>query len=346
MNPQKVGDILNGRQRGAGAACLRGCLLAASWPYAAAMCLRRQLYGWGVLASKPAKVPVISVGNLTTGGTGKTPMAAWIAERLKKQGAKPAILTRGYKAKGGKSDEAELLKTLTGCPVVIDTDRVAAAAAAVEGGADVLIMDDGFQHRRLRRELDIVLIDATNAFGYGHCLPRGLLRELPSALRDVDVVVITRSDAVEAERLQELRGRLAHLAPKASLHAAVHKPGRIIDEHGDEMPLKALEGRAVFAFCGIGNPESFFRLLGKLNARVVSRRTFDDHVAYTPEIVESLGSEARRCRAEILISTQKDLVKLADAELDGPLWQLAVEIAVTQGGAELLEKIQKTWKAD
>ena len=176
-------EIMSGRRRGAGASLLRAALATVAGPYAGTMWLRRWMYRRALLPSRRAKVPVICIGNITTGGTGKTPMVAWVVGRLKAAGCNPAILTRGYRPAAGQSDEAELLKHLCDAPVVINGDRPAGAAQAVAGGADVLVMDDGFQHRRLRRDMDVVLIDATNPFGYGHCLPRGLLREGPSALR-------------------------------------------------------------------------------------------------------------------------------------------------------------------
>ena len=177
MNEQKVRDILSGRQTGPVAALLRATLSAASVPYAAAMRVRRDAYRRGVLASHAAGVPVICVGNVTTGGTGKTPMVAWVVRRLLENGFAPAILTRGYKSSAGQSDEAELLRRSlpASVPIVVNGNRLAGAQAARQQGANVLVMDDGFQHHRLRRDLDIVLIDATNPFGFGRCLPRGLL---------------------------------------------------------------------------------------------------------------------------------------------------------------------------
>ncbi|RLG28969.1 tetraacyldisaccharide 4'-kinase, partial [Methanosarcinales archaeon] len=177
MDTEQVRDIMSGRRRGVGAAALRAAAAVASCPYAAAMRLRRWAYRKGVLSSRSARAGVICVGNITTGGTGKTPMVAWVVDRLAQAGKTPAILTRGYRSAEGGSDEAALLKRLTGAAVVVNPDRAAGAKQALAGGADVLVMDDGFQHLRLRRDLDVVLIDATNPFGFGRCLPRGMLRE-------------------------------------------------------------------------------------------------------------------------------------------------------------------------
>jgi len=343
MDQQDIAEILSGRRRTPGAAVLRSLLLPVSWPYGWAMALRRCCYRREIVSRRSAPVPVISVGNVTTGGTGKTPMVAWVVGRLAEAGASPAIITRGYRPSAGRSDEAELLGRLTGCPVVVNCDRAAAANEASARGADVLVMDDGFQHLRLARDLDIVLIDATRPFGYGYCLPRGLLREPLRALRAADAVVITRSDEVAGEQLARLRGRAAELAPAASIHLAVHEPTRLEDRAGRQMPPDALAGRRVFAFCGIGNPGSFFRCLEHTGAELLCRRALDDHVDYIPQVTEPLRKAAADSEAEMMVTTQKDFVKLSHADFGRELWQLVVEMKVTEGLAELTEKVTTTW---
>jgi len=346
MDEQKVRDILSGARRGGLWSALRGGLWLASKPYAAAMRLRRWAYRRGLFRSHSAGVPVICVGNLTTGGTGKTPMAAWVVERLKEAGCKPAILTRGYRGipgEGGRpggSDEAGLLDEMTRVPIVVDGDRVAGAAKAVAGGADVLVMDDGYQHRRLRRDLDVVLIDAVEPFGFGHCLPRGLLREPPSALADAGAVVITHRDEAPPEEAMRLGDRLKGLAPGASLHAAVHKPTALIDETGAVQPLEDLFGRKVYAFCGLAGPEHFFTTLSRLGARLTGRRALADHAVYTPRIVAELADEADRAEAKVLLTTQKDYIKLAGMDLPRPVWQLVVAIEITSGAEDLARLVR------
>jgi len=344
MNEQRIRDILSGRRGGGGAALLRCGLWLASGPYAAAMRVRRWAYRRGVLPSHRAEVPVICVGNLTTGGTGKTPMAVWVVERLKQAGRRPAVLTRGYRADAaaGGSDEAALLRRLTGVEVVVDGDRVAGAAKAVASGADVLVMDDGYQHRRLRRDVDIVLIDAAEPFGYGHCLPRGLLREPPAALADADAVVITHSNEVSPERLGPLRRHIAELAPRASVHAAAHRPTFLIDDRGAERPLDALAGRTVLAFCGLGAPGHFFAAVRSLGAEVVAERALADHAAYTRELLADLAAEAEAAGAEAMVTTQKDYVKIAAAGAAGAagrVWQLAVTMELVEGAEQLGRKL-------
>ena len=339
MDQQQARDILSGRRRGPKASALRAGLCVAAAPYAAAMRLRRWAYRKALLSSRKASLPVICVGNLTTGGTGKTPMVAWVVARLKQADRNPAVLTRGYKPAHGMSDEAEMLRGLCDVPVIVNADRLAGAAAAAEAGADVCVMDDGFQHLRLRRDLDVVLIDATNPFGYGRCLPRGLLREPVSALREADAIVITRSDRVDRRALEKLRGELGRLAGGATLHAAVHRPVKVLDEKGGEMPPSALAGRKIGAFCGLGNPEDFFATLEALQVRLLVRRSLDDHVVYSPRLLEGILAEAVRCGCDVLVTTQKDHVKLPAGALSRPVWQLAVEMAIVGGERELTERI-------
>jgi tetraacyldisaccharide 4'-kinase len=342
MERRALIDILAGRRNGAGPAALRGVLRAASEPYAAAMRVRRWAYGRGVLPSREASVPVISVGNLTAGGTGKTPMVAWVVRHLLEAGRSPAILTRGYKQIAGRSDEAELLKRLCRAPVIVNPDRVTGAHQAIARDADVLVMDDGFQHRRLRRQLDIVLIDALCPLGFERCLPRGLLREPPSALADADAIVITRSNAIDASRRQALADRLGDLAPQASLHEAIHEPVGLVDESGRCRPLDDLAGRRVLAFCGLGNPEAFFHSLRDVGAELTGRRAFDDHTPYTPAMLTGLVTEAGRSKAELLVTTQKDAVKFSPRGLGLPVWQLAIEMKVVAGEEALIDRVQST----
>ncbi len=341
MDERRAMDILSGRRRGLAPTLLRTALLAASGPYALVMRLRRALYRLGLLPRRRAAAPVLCVGNLTTGGTGKTPMVAWIVSRLREMGYRPAVLTRGYKSVAGVSDEAELLRRTTGAKVFVDADRAAAAKAAVADGADVLVMDDGFQHLRLRRDLDIVLIDATNPFGYGHCLPRGLLREPPAALRDAACVVVTRSDAVPGDELAALRARLRALAPRASLHTAAHRPVAFLDVTGAARPLDALAGRKVCALAGIGNPEPFFRMLDNLHVRLVDRRAVGDHAEYAGPLLETLRDGLAGCEAELVVTTEKDYVRLAAVPLPRPVWRLAVEIDLLDGRDELLSAVRR-----
>jgi tetraacyldisaccharide 4'-kinase len=340
--------IMSGRCVGVSASCVRAALWLASKPYALAMRLRRWGYRRGVLASHDSPVPVISVGNITTGGTGKTPMVAWIVCHLSQAGRKPAIVMRGYRASKTatdaepRSDEAELLARLTGAPVIIEPDRVAGAARAAEAGADVVVLDDGFQHRRLRRSLDIVLIDAAEPFGFGHCLPRGMLREPKAAMIDADAVVITHADQVAPQRLAELRGALARLCrPSVTMAEAMHKPVAVIDDQGRSRPPDALAGRKVLAFSGLGSPKHFLESLAGAGAELAAAVEYPDHAAYSANDLANLAELARREGIEIMVTTRKDHVRLAHlaAPSGPPIWQLEIEMDVTAGREDLLARI-------
>ncbi|MFP4138976.1 MAG: tetraacyldisaccharide 4'-kinase [Planctomycetota bacterium] len=341
MDQADIHEILSGRRKGPGVSLMRGVLAVASWPYAGLMRLRRGAYRAGLLPSRNAQVPVVCVGNLTTGGTGKTPMVAWVVEYLQQLGRAPAVLTRGYKAADGVSDEAQLLGQATGAAVVVDPDRLAGASRAVADGADALVMDDGFQHLRLRRDLNIVLIDATRPWGYGHCLPRGILREPIAALRDAEAVVITRADQVGSKAVDDIRRRIREIVPDAPIALASHRPSGVIDASGEHHPLDVLAGRKVCAFCGIGNPEAFFRTLESLNARVVSRHALDDHYEYglqLEQITCRTCGEGINCPAQVMITTAKDYVKVARKPIGREVWQLTTAMDI-HDGADAIERL-------
>lgn len=361
MDQQWIIAILSGESRGVGPGMARVGLALVEGPYRVATRLRRWAYRCGLLPSADAGVPVVSVGNITTGGTGKTPMVAWVVRRLRELRRRPAVLMRGYKAVGGQSDEAEVLRIELGraagllpraaratlmaplpndVAVFVQADRRAAAREAVEAGADVLVMDDGFQHLRLRRDLDIVLIDATCPFGFGHVLPRGLLREGLSALKAARALVITHADTPDKPSLDDLRRQLARLAPQATIHAAAHRPTRLTDQDGEVKDVAELAGKRVLAFCGLGNPRQFFDMLKVLGADLAATQAFDDHVHYGPRELGEVEKLAAARKAEVLVTTQKDAVKLPTGWLSRPLWKLAVEMEIVEGREELVARIQ------
>jgi tetraacyldisaccharide 4'-kinase len=229
----------------------------------------------------------------------------------------------------------------TEVPVFIDPRRAAGAKAAVAAGADVLVMDDGFQHLRLKRDLDIVLVDATCPLGFDHVLPRGLLREPLTALAAADAVVITHADMLDAAGLKALRSRLAELAPQATVHDASHQPTHLVDEVGNRRELSDLANKKVVAFCGLGNPGQFFGMLRhqSLGIDVANTLAFDDHAAYGPGELGQLDRLAGQCDAEVLVTTQKDAVKLPPHWSSRPVWALAMEMEITQGREALLARI-------
>lgn len=292
---------------------LRAGLSSLALLYGAAVRGRNARYDRGEPTYRPA-APVVSVGNLTVGGTGKTPMVIALVERLARSGRKPAVLMRGYRADAsGVNDEQRLIQRA--CPGVVclaDPDRCRAARVAVEQhGAEALILDDGFQHRRLARDLDIVLIDATCPFGFDRLLPRGLLREPVEGLRRAHAVVITRGDEVDASTLRAVRARVESLCPEVPLLAARHRVDGLVDLEGNAAGALST-GCKVFAFAGIGNPQSFLSTLKRMGADVVGTRWRQDHAHYGVREVESLLREAAAHRADMLVTTEKDAVKLSE----------------------------------
>jgi tetraacyldisaccharide 4'-kinase len=335
--------LVDGTAHGPGPSLARLALAAVAAPYGLAVTARNAAYDCGLLPVSRAAVPVISVGNLTLGGTGKTPLVAWTAALLARHGRRPAIVSRGYgAAPGERSDEAaELAILLPGVPHVADRDRVAAAARAVAVGADAVVLDDGFQHRRLARDLDIVAVDATDPFGHGRLFPRGLLREPLRGIARARAVVLTRASSIDIERRVAIQNALfarCRNAPPVWAEAD-HRPVGLRTAEGATRPLAELHGRRVFAFAGIGNPAAFRATLVAHGAEVAAFRPLPDHHAYAAADLESLAREAAAARAEFAVTTLKDLVKIRCATLGGlPLAALEIALDVP-GGGEALERV-------
>jgi tetraacyldisaccharide 4'-kinase len=317
-------------------------------PYGWAVGFRNRFYDAGWLCSHQAPVPVVSVGNLTLGGTGKTPCVEYIARFYHGLGVRVAILSRGYGSRWGPNDEAQVLQeNLPEVPHLQGADRFRLAASAVEElGSELLILDDGFQHRRLRRDLDLVLVDATAPWGCGHLFPRGPLREPPSSLRRAHLIVLTRCDQVGREERAALRKRLNQVALDIPQVETRHRPAEWVNSDGNELPLASLAGRPVAAFCGIGNPEAFRRTLAHLGAEVRAFRAFPDHHDYSAADVEDLRNWVRQQPTECLLATtQKDLVKIPLAHLgERELWALKIELQVEAGGEVLEGKLHGALK--
>jgi tetraacyldisaccharide 4'-kinase len=283
---------------------------------------------------------VVSIGNLTLGGTGKTPCVEYVAALYRRHRLRVAILSRGYGSRGGRNDEALVLEeNLPEVPHLQGEDRAALAQEAVDQfQSEVLVLDDGFQHRRLERDLDVVLLDATNPWGYGHLFPRGLLREPPKSLRRAGVIVLTRCDQVDDTVRRRLRERVTSIAVGLPIVETSHRAAMLIDGDRQES-IDVLKGRPVAAFCGIGNPNAFQQTLANLGARVTDFRIFPDHHAYGPPDIEELERWAARQTEEcIVVTTQKDLVKLRVPQLGGrPLFALRIAFHI-DAGRELFDR--------
>lgn len=309
--------------------------------------LRAGLYDRRLLSVQEVGVPVVSIGNITAGGTGKTPMVALVVRTLIAQGYQPAILSRGYGSSPGvPNDEAlELARLLPETEHVQEPRRVAGAARLVDRGADVIVMDDGFQHRHLARNLDLVLIDATRPVGLPRprkggdavqaFLPRGLMRENFDALKRADFLVITRADQVPPQELEELELMLAEQAGGIPVALARHRPEQVWTPDGGR-PVETLAGLEVDLISAIGNPEAFERTLKDLGAKVCEHRIFEDHHDYSAKDLEGLGERP-------LLTTMKDGVKLESVGGPQP-WIVEVSLEIyrgIEGLGELLSTLPK-----
>jgi tetraacyldisaccharide 4'-kinase len=308
-------------------------------PYTAAVNWRNRRFDRAHSSVERVGVPVVSVGNLTLGGTGKTPMVEWVARWFAARDVFVAIVSRGYGAtSGGKNDEAlELEMSLPGVPHVQNPDRVAGARAAIDAdGAQLILLDDGFQHRRLGRDLDIVLLDASAPFGFEHVFPRGMLREPLVGLERAHVVCLTRADHLNAAERAAIRRRVTQLAPEAAWCEAAHVASGLRNVAGETLGVEAVAGRRVAAFCGIGNPAAFRRTLESLGTELVWWRELPDHHAYGDADRAEVAAAIRASGAELVVATRKDLVKLPVESLgERAFWALAIEMQLLAGSAEL-----------
>ncbi len=331
---QEFVRLISGERRGIAASAMRAGLVLASMPYSWCMMVRNNLYDWHWLPQHRASVPVVVVGNLTAGGTGKTPAVEYVSRFYRRQNRQVAILSRGYGSQDGRNDEALVLEAnLDDVPHLQGADRLSLAQTAVEElERDLLVLDDGFQHRRLARDLDVVLVDATQPWGYGWCLPRGLLREGPSSLRRAGAIIVTRSDQVDQRQLENLLRNIERLAPGCPIAQSKHAP-TVLQNTQAEMELAQLQGRPVATVCGIGNPQAFLATLRGLGADVIDQKIYPDHFAYQRRDVADIQAWARQLPEEAwLVTTQKDWVKLRIDQLGNrPLWSLRIALEITEG---------------
>ena len=316
---------------GWGAGLARGLLAPAGRTYSAIATMRNALYDRGLLRSHVPALPVLSLGNLSVGGTGKTPLSAWAAARLATLGARPAIVLRGY----GDDEPLVHAKLNPDVIVVTDADRVRGVERARELGADCAILDDGFQHRRIGRSADWVLVAAEQWRDGLRCLPAGPLRESPASLGRADVLIVTRKSAAR-EVAEEVASRLARWMPERGAIAVCHlAPYAIVDvSTAHREPLNWLAGRDLTAVAAVGAPEAFFSQVAAQGA-TLDPYPFPDHHAFDARDVERIVRSGERRGG--VICTLKDAVKLAPLwPRAGPtLWYVSQRAVVERGGAAL-----------
>jgi len=369
-------EVISGERRDTKAAFTRGILFGSSKLYHALVNVHRWLINVRILRDKTLGVQVIAIGNLTVGGTGKTPVVEKFARELRDAGRNVAILSRGYRSKpapfhqlllnkillredqtpprvvsDGKSllldsemagDEPYMLASnLKDVVVLVDKDRVKSGLYAIEKfGCDTLLLDDGFQYWNLRgRRHDVVLVDRQQPFGNEHLLPRGTLREPPSHLARAHTIFITKSDGQTAE----LRQRIARLNPEAAIIECVHHPLYLEDVFtGERTGLDFLNGRKVASLSGIAQPESFEHSLVKLGAELVYSKRFVDHHRFTQQEILNAINRSKKRQAGSIITTQKDAVRFPKIDRrDLPIYFMRVEIQIVSGANDFQDCVRK-----
>jgi tetraacyldisaccharide 4'-kinase len=343
-----VRGVMSGENESARAMALRALTACVEPFYAGIMHLRNRFYETAVFKSHALGLPTISVGNITTGGTGKTPVVRWLARRLADAGKRPAILMRGYwKPPGGRSDEEiELENSLAGTgaavPVFANPDRVASAdkARALHPELTTFILDDAMQHRRARRDFNLVLINATEPFGYNRVFPRGMLREPLEGLSRADAFLITHADEAATDDLEKITADLEKLNPTAPVFHCEHRIDHFRTAQGEAIAAEKVQARKYFAFCGVGSPRSFFMRLASQIGTPVGQKTFPDHENYSQLDYNRVLQQARETQADVVITTEKDWSKVSRLSLpalDGPpIYRAQLKLAFDASDEEQL----------
>ncbi len=353
--------VISGQRKGPWGVVFRFFLGIAAIGYSIIIRIRNFLYDKGYLKAHRVDAAVISIGNITVGGTGKTPLVIRLCKQIQDfksqiSNCNCAVLTRGYKSQtqqqATRMDEVAILTE--SCPeakVVVNPDRVAGAAEAINKfSAKVLIMDDGFQHRRLARDLDIVAIDAMRPFGYEKVFPAGLLREPLTSLKRADAVIITRCDQVSNDELKLIENKLISISPKMILVRSIHAPVDVQTIYERRMGVEQLKGKKVFAFCGIGNPDAFLDTIRRLGAQLVGSKVYNDHYHYTDNCIVDIHRRAENLKVDMILTTKKDWTKMisnlksqiSDSKWTLPFAYLEIEIKFLSGEDKLTHLIEKT----
>jgi len=368
-------DVIFGRREGMRATVFAGFLQGLSYLFSGIAQSRLWLYRKRILHDQPLGCLVVVVGNLTVGGTGKTPVVEKFARALRDRGRKVAILSRGYRSKSAPmwkkwwyrlshtaeppprivsdgqrvlldseqaGDEPYMLaRNLPGVFVIVDKNRVKAGTYAIKKfGCDTLILDDGFQYLPLKGRLNLLLVDKTNPFGNGHLLPRGILREPIKHLKRASYVFLTKSDGVRDVELEEL---IQKHNPGVDVIECAHRPQYLQRFGSDErQPLDWLNGKKVGAFSGIAVPESFEKFVRDLGGHIAFTRRFLDHYRFTSEDFVSIFTEGIEQKVEFIVTTEKDAVRLPDGlPCAVPIYYLRLEIDIIRGASDFDEAVER-----
>ena len=341
----KIYAILTGRSTGIIPSVLQMALMPLSWIYGLTVMARNYFYDRGILTSRNLDCGVISVGNIVAGGTGKTPIVIWLAKHFRNSGYRVAIILRGYKREakseiGIVSDGTKILLSsaesgdeafmtaleLPAIPVLVSNNRYKAGTEAIrKWDTQVIILDDGFQHQKLKRDLDIVVIDSQRPFGNGQMLPAGILREPKRALQRVDLLLLTHTNFVS--NLSDTRSKIETIAGQKTIFESQYHPTKLYKlDDSQHLPFESLKNQKILLVCGIGNPETFVRSIEKYHPSYIELMVFPDHHQYKEKDILRIQRQARIMKADIIVTTQKDEQKLllyADQLL---VFVLAIEV--------------------
>jgi tetraacyldisaccharide 4'-kinase len=338
-------NLVSGQKTGIAAAVLRGGLGILEVPYCSVVSARNFFYDQQILPARRFSVPIISVGNLTLGGTGKSPMVAWLCRFFLEQNLRPGLVSRGYGklSSEGNDEFIEMSHQFPTIPHLQHKNRAEAIQKLLQTEqVDLIILDDAFQHRRVARNVDIVLLDATSPFGFGHVFPRGTLREPIKELRRADIVLLTRSDLADEAERQKIRQQVFAINSNIVWGETVHIPTSLISLKSFCVePIESISGQSVLAFCGIGNPAAFRQTLEQCGARVTKLISFPDHYRYTTRDTSELMRTAKELGTDSVLCTMKDLVKLNRLESSELLIRaISIEIQFTIGESAVYERLK------
>ncbi|MGD2278884.1 MAG: tetraacyldisaccharide 4'-kinase [Candidatus Omnitrophota bacterium] len=331
-------SIMKGERRGFFAFIVKSVMRVFSWFYALAIGIVDWAYRSGLRRVHKIDAPVVSVGNITLGGTGKTPFTIFLARYFSETGKKPAVLIRGY----GDDERKMLRDELPDVPVFAGQDRVRNALTALKDKRDIIILDDGFQHRRIDRDLNIVMLDSESLSGGELLFPRGTLREPLASLKRSDVLVLSKIDKVDEERKKEVLRKLKDIVPDKLVVTARHKIVYLNDVTGAVYSVEGLTGQNVCLVSGIADPDYFAHCVGQLGAVIASRYDYVDHYDYRQKDIDRITADVRSKKLERVITTKKDYVKMRRLDLsrlEDKLFIMDMEMDIVEGKEDLIGRL-------
>jgi tetraacyldisaccharide 4'-kinase len=328
-------SIMKDERKDAAASVIKPFLLFLSFFYFIGIKIIDLCYNTGVRRILKAPLPVISVGNITVGGTGKTPFSIYLADYFVARGYKPAILTRGY---GG--DENIMIKdALPEVPVIVGQDRFRSSVRAKDFGLNIAVLDDGFQHRRLGRQLDILLVDTVSFPGNGRLIPAGVFREPISSVKRADIFVLTKTDAAGKEQRDKVKKVLEDQSPGTPFVTVRHKPVFLTDITGSAYSLEDMKSRKILILSAIADPGYLKFVVEKEGGMVACEKIYPDHYHYSQKDISEIHDAAQYRDIDMVITTKKDQVKLRELDLSSvgsKLFVLNITVEIEEGKENLI----------